>query len=291
MVREVLEKLKLTAPLKTQARYIDATLGTAGHSIEIIKRGGIVLGIDADKEMLGVARRRLKQACPSAFKLVNANFIKIDEIAQEAGFTKVDGILFDLGVSNLQLTSRIRGFSFGERTTPLDMRLDPKIQAVTGVDLLNSLRRDQLEALLGVVETKFLAKKLAQEIVLRRKSQPIKTVGDFLEVIQKVKRPKGKLHPATKAFLALRLAVNSELENLRMALPKAFGLLRKGGRLVVITFHSGEDSIVKHFFKQVSKNGKARLLTKKPIKPSDEEIKKNPKARSAKLRCLEKIIN
>lgn len=286
MVDEVLEFLNL-ALLKKHGRYIDATLGTGGHTLAIIEVEGQVLGIEVDKKMLEVAKKRL--AGMSAAKLINANFKDIDEIAEKAGYTNVDGIVFDLGVSNLHLKSQQRGFSFEKESTLLDMRLDPDTQGVTGADLLNSLRRDQLEELFEVVMEKNEAKKLTKEVLNKREEESIKTVGDFLEIIKKAKIAGGKLNPATKPFLALRMAVNSELENLKLALPKAFGLLKKKGRLVVISFHSGEDALVKRFFKEMQTEGLAKILTKKPIQPSDKEIKENPRARSAKLRCLERL--
>lgn len=287
MVDEVLGFLNL-ALLKKHGRYIDATLGTGGHALAIMKAGGQVLGIETDKEMLEIARERLG-GMPAA-KLVNANFKDIDKTAKEAGYSEVNGIIFDLGVSNLHLKSRQRGFSFEEKTALLDMRLSPDSQGVTGADLLNSLRRDQLEELFGAVMKKGEARRLAVEVLNKRKEEPIKTVGDFLEIIEKARITGSKLNPATKPFLALRIKVNSELENLRLALPKAFDLLRKKGRLVIISFHSGEDALVKRFFKEMQMEGLAKVLTKKPIGPSSEEVKENPRARSAKLRCLEKLI-
>lgn len=284
MVDEVLGFLNL-ALLKKHGRYIDATLGTGGHALAIMKAGGQVLGIETDKEMLEIARERLG-GMPAA-KLVNANFKDIDKIAKKAGYSEVNGIIFDLGVSNLHLKSRQRGFSFEEETALLDMRLSPDSQGVTGADLLNSLRRDQLEELFGAVMKKGEARRLTVEVLNKRKEELIKTVGDFLEIIKKARITESKINPATKPFLALRISVNSELENLRLALPKAFDLLRKKGRLVIISFHSGEDVLVKKFFKEMQMKGLAKVLTKKPIGPSSEEVKENPRARSAKLRCLE----
>ncbi|MGB6838890.1 MAG: 16S rRNA (cytosine(1402)-N(4))-methyltransferase RsmH [Microgenomates group bacterium] len=297
MVREVLENLGLKrAPLKNQVRVIDATLGTGGHSLAIIKIGGRVLGIDLDEEILEIAKKRLEKACPALekdrapFKLVNGNFKDIDKIAEGAGFKKVDGVVFDLGVSNIHLKSSSRGFSFENETAPLDARLNPKLQAVTAADLLNSLRKDQLESLFNTVMTKGKSKKLAIEVVIARGEELIKNVGDFLKIINKAKIAGGKLHPGTLPFLALRIAVNSELENLKIALPKAFELLKKGGRLVVISFHSGEDKLVKNFFRDMEKKDLGSVLTKKPLTSTSVEINRNPRARSAKLRCLEKVI-
>lgn len=294
---EVLKALGIdeTAPLNNQARYIDATVATAGYSIEIIRRGGRVLGIDADEKILEIAKKRLEKTCSAlnrpvqgCFKLVHGNFRKIDEIAKKASFAQVDGIIFDLGVSSLHLESVSRGFSFRYPGAALDMRFDKVSQKVTASDLLNSLPRTQLQELFAVVMSQGTSKKLADKVAASRTSRLIKSVGDFLEVVERTVPRKGKLHPATKPFLALRIAVNSELENLKEALPKAFSLLEPGGRLVVISFHSGEDGFVKKFFRKTESEDLAHLVAKKPILPSFSEIEDNPRARSAKMRVLEK---
>lgn len=286
---EVIEALGLNilAHLKKRPKVIDATLGAAGHASQMVKNGVEVLGIEADPEMLEVAKERLGKA--GSFKLVHGNFRKIDEIAEENSFAKVDGILFDLGISTPQLTSPTRGFSFQNRQAPLDMRIDKSSQGITAADLLNLLNLRQLEELFGTVLKKGQAREIAKSVAAKRATFPIKTVGDFLEIIEKIVRKRGRLHPATKAFLALRVAVNSELANLREALPKAFELLSPGRRLVVISFHSKEDEIVKDFFREMENGGNASLCSKKPIIPGKDEISKNPKSRSAKMRVLEKI--
>ncbi|TEU01825.1 16S rRNA (cytosine(1402)-N(4))-methyltransferase RsmH [Candidatus Woesebacteria bacterium] len=287
MVHEVLEFFNL-APLKEQAHVIDATVGSGGHAIEMIGAGAEVLGIDADAEMLEVAKKRLEKACPTMYRLVHGNFRNIARIARDNEFTKVDGILFDLGVASQHFASTSRGFSFSEKSAPLDMRLDVKTQAVTAANLLNLLPENQLQKLFGATMTNQKASKLTRTISLARNLKPIKKVGDFLEIADRLPKTKSRLHPATLPFLALRMAVNSELENLEEALPKAFKLLKIKGRLVIISFHSGEDAIVKHFFRKLEKQGKAQVLTKKPVLPSEEEVKKNIRARSAKLRVLER---
>ena len=255
-----------------------------------------MLGIDADEELLEIARKRLEIACPTLnnsvqghFKLVNGNFRNIDEIAKRMEVKEVDGILFDLGVSNLHLKSQTRGFSFESGSAPLDMRIDTKTQGVTAADLLNNLREDQLIGLFNSVMIQPVARKLAKEVVFRRKEKPIKEISDFLAIVRRARVDGGKLNPATLPFMALRMAVNSELENLKIALPKALELLKKGGRLVVISFHSGEDALVKNFFREMQNKNLVKVLTKKPIVSTREEIVKNPRARSAKLRCFEKI--
>lgn len=306
MVHEVLEFLNLKAPLKTQAHVVDATLGTGGHAIEIVKTGAKVLGIDLDAGLLKIAKERLTKACLTmhrrvhgCFKLVQGNFRNIDKIARNNDFTDVDAILFDLGISSVHFASASpvtgrygasRGFSFSDRSAPLDMRLDPEGQAVTAADLLNVLPKGQLERLFGKVLSKVASRKLVGRIILAREKRKIKTAGDFLQIVGK-EAAKARLHPATLAFLALRIAVNSELENLREALPKAFRLLKKGGRLAVLSFHSGEDAVAKDLFRKMEKEEKASVLTKKPVLPSNEEVKRNPKARSAKLRAISKAYD
>ncbi|MEK7112742.1 MAG: 16S rRNA (cytosine(1402)-N(4))-methyltransferase RsmH [Patescibacteria group bacterium] len=282
LVDEVLSHL---APLK-KARIVDSTLGTGGHTLEMVKKGAVVLGIDADAKMLEVARKRLEEASGS-FRLIHDNFRNIDGIAKNADFKDVDGVLFDLGVSNIHLTSDNRGFSFSNPEAELDMRLDSKTQGLKASDLLNSLREDHLIALFGKVlkfsEARYLAKRVVQE----REKKHIQTVGDFLRVVMGLTTKKS-LHPATLPFLALRFPVNSELENLNEGLPKAFSLLKKGGKLLLITFHSGEEKVVLDFYHEAERRGEAKILTRRPVRPGEGEIRKNPRARSAELYVLAK---
>lgn len=269
LVKEVIEQLG--AHLQDK-KIIDATLGTGGHTLKIIEAGAKVLGIEADKSMLKIAKSRLdKFACP----LVWGNFINIDKIAKSNGFEKVDAVIYDLGVSNLQLMSDIRGFSFTNPEANLDIRIDPESQGVTGADLLNGLRQDQLETLFSAVLDYPSSRWLAKRIIQGRSRKPINSVGDFLEVCRGL-RSKPGLNPATLPFLALRIAVNSELTNIRQSFPKAFNLLKEGGKLLVITFHSKEKEVLFDFSKDVIG----------PIKPSSEEVIKNPRSRSAELFVL-----
>lgn len=283
MVREAVEGLHIN----NRGRFIDATVGTAGHALEIIKKGGSVLGIEQDPKMLEIAYARLKDI-GGFFKLVQGNFRDIKMIAGKTGFVPANGILFDLGVSNIHFKSDDRGFSFGNPEAPLDMRLDKFSQSITAADLLNVLRQDQLYSLFEKVLYPLESKDLSQKIVTKREETKIKTVGDFLEIAESIDSKRG-LHAGTRAFLALRIAVNSELENLKETLPGTFEILAQGGRLLVISFHSGEDAIVKNFFRQISDEGKAKVITDKPIYPSEEEVSVNPRSRSARLRILEKI--
>lgn len=264
LLKEVIYSLHI----KNQGRYIDATLGAGGYTKEMSENGGIVLGIDADESMLEIAREKLKGFDA---KLVNGNFRDIKRIALENGFTGVDGIVFDLGVSNVHFSDMNRGFSFRNPEADLDMRLNPHSQQVKASDLLNMLRVDQLTEMFG--------RKIANQIVEFRETKKFQKVGDFLSLFSEKRI--GKLHSATKAFLALRIAVNSELENLMAALPQAYELLGPGGVLAVVSFHSLEDEIVKDFMRSKGRKNEA-------IKPTGEEVSRNPKSRSAILRFIEK---
>jgi 16S rRNA (cytosine1402-N4)-methyltransferase len=283
LVSEVIEALHL----KKAHKYIDATVGNGGHALEILKAGGQVLGIDLDPKMLSIAEKRLKGVAAKKYKLVNANFIEIDRIAKDYGFNPVDGILLDLGVTNIHLKDLERGFSFGNEEAVLDMRLNPEVQGVKACDLLNVLREDQLEDLFKITLDPGGAKWITGRVLHSRAQKPIKSVGDMLEISEGLRIGKAGLNEATLPFLALRIAVNSELANLEEVLPKAFNLLAKGGRLVVISFHSGEDTIVKNFFREKSKEG-AEIITYKPVLAGIEEININRRARSAKMRVLQK---
>ena len=283
LVSEVIEALHINKG----CRYIDATLGNGGHTLEILKKGGQVLGIDLDPEMIAIADKRLKESGNSDYKLVNGNFAEIDKIANENNWNPVDGILFDLGVTNIHLKDLERGFSFGNETAELDMRLNPETQGVKASDLLNVLREDQLGELFEVSLEPGAAKWITGRVIHARTEKTIATVGDMLEICKGLKTGKTGLNEATLPFLALRIAVNSELTNLEEVLPKAFNLLSKGGRLVVISFHSGEDAIVKNFFKEKSIEG-SKMVNLKPILAGSEEIEINRRARSAKMRILEK---
>lgn len=282
-------------------KYIDATLGAGGHSIEIIKKGGQVLGIDHDPQALDEAKKRLKSAYPPArktsglaqkpYQLTRGNFKNISKIASHYSFSPVSGILFDLGASSHQLTSKHRGFSFQENSD-LDMRMDPDL-AVTAKDLVNALGRKELHALFTRFSQEKRARAIAAAIVRTRRQNPIQTTKELADIVAGVykhtykKGGKRRLHPATKVFQALRIAVNDELNSLEAALPQALKLLKPNGRLVVISFHEGEDRIAKQFIKQ--NKTELESLTKKPITPSIEEINQNPRSRSAKLRAAAKI--
>lgn len=275
MVDEAVTELHI----KKSGFYIDATLGTGGHSLEILKAGGNVLGIDLDPTMQKVAEKRLAgEFDRDKFKLVIGNFTDIDRIAKENDWTEVAGILFDLGVSNLHLKDLERGFSFENPGAALDMRLNRETQGVKASDLLNVLRPDQLVDLFMVTMDPGPSRWLSSRVISSRQEKPVSTVSDFLEVCKGLKTGKIGLNEATLPFLALRIAVNSELDNLKNALPIAYDLLEDEGYLVVITFHSREEEIVKEFFGK-----KGGYIT-----PSLTEIDKNQRSRSAKMRVLKK---
>lgn len=283
LTKETVEALHI----KKGEKYIDATLGNAGHTLEILKLGGQVLGIEVDPKMLEISKNRLENEGFDNCKLVNGNFVQIDEIAKVNNFLEVSGVLFDLGVTNLHLKDLERGFSFGNPDAVLDMRMDKDVQGVKASDLLNVLREDQLREMFEVTLEPGAAKWISGRVIHSRDEKPISTVGDFLEICEGLKTGKSGINEATLPFLAARIAVNSELTNLEEVLPKAYGLLKKGGRLVVISFHSKEDALVKSFFKEKSIEG-SRLINFKPIMAGIEELSINKRARSAKIRILEK---
>jgi len=306
LLNEVIKYLAV----KKNGKYIDATVGGGGHSKAICQLGGQILGLDCDPEALNSAREYLSSfalqngaseglkstACPSrsvymnvtnaSWRLLSGNFKDLAKIVAEAGWVKVDGILFDLGVSSHQLESLERGFSFRSEA-PLDMRMDPTL-TVTAADLINGLTGKELEKLFWEMSEEYRFKRLARAIVEARRLKPIKTGQELVEIIIKAVGDRGKIHPATRVFQALRIVVNDELNNLRQALPQALSILSKDGRLVVISFHSGEDRIVKKFFKQMTDERKLEIITKKPIGPTLEEQKLNPRSRSAKLRAAKR---
>jgi len=281
---------------RSGGRYIDATVGGGGHAIGILKASspeGKLLGIDSDPEAIALARKNLAGYGARA-TLVKGNFADLEKIAARFGFFPADGVLFDLGLSSIQLSSPERGFSF-RLNGPLDMRFDPEAPK-TASYFVNEITVDELAEILYRYGEEKQAKRIASAIV---KNRPISTTRQLAEVVEKVVGHRRRTHPATKTFMALRIAVNDELKALSEALPQALNILAPGGRLAVISYHSLEDRIVKGFFRRESKdcicppealictcNHKAtlKILTPKPIRPSAEEVAKNPRSRSAKLR-------
>jgi 16S rRNA (cytosine1402-N4)-methyltransferase len=270
-------------------RYIDCTLGGGGHAAAILEHsspGGQLLGIDADPEAIKLAKSKL-EAYSGSTMLVNQNFINLKAICNKYHFFPVHGILFDLGLSSLQLNGNGRGFSF-RHDTPLDMRLNPR-QQVTAADIVNTLPEAELARLIKTFGEESRGGRIARYIVQQR---PIKTTFELAEIVEQATGGRrGRIHPATRTFLALRIAVNQELDHLKSALEQAVELLGFGGRLVVISYHSLEDRIVKQFTHQEAsgENPRLKLINKKVITPSLAEVHFNPRSRSAKLRAAERI--
>jgi len=295
---------------KKNKNFIDCTIDGGGHALEILKATepkGKVLGIDQDKEIIeSLEKKNLKNLI-----LVCNNFKNLKKIVKENKFGPVSGILLDLGMSKWHLEKSGRGFTF-KKDEPLDMRYNlesrgSKVEGgnvLTAREIVNFWKEKEIEQILAEYGQERFSRKIANQIISERKRVPIKTSFELVEIVKKAvpswykrkriarTRPFGSLrgrHFATKTFQALRIAVNQELENLEKVLPQAIEILEKKGRIVVISFHSLEDRIVKNFFKEKQKLQIIKILTKKPIRPSQEEIKLNPNARSAKLRAAEKI--
>lgn len=283
--------------------YIDGTVGAGGHSAALLEASapdGRLLGLDQDPNALRVAAERLAPF-GERVTLVQANFRMLGDVARAHGFDAVDGILLDLGFSSLQMDDPERGFSFTAEG-PLDMRLDPSA-AITAADLVNRLPERELANLIFEYGEERQSRRIARAIVAHR---PIHTARELGELIaQAVPRRRGeRIHPATRTFQALRIAVNDELGALEEALPQAVELLKPGGRLAVISFHSLEDRIVKNYFRREATDclcpphilfcecghrASLAIVTRKPITPTEEEISRNPRARSAKLRVAERL--
>ncbi|MBC7220512.1 16S rRNA (cytosine(1402)-N(4))-methyltransferase RsmH [Candidatus Bipolaricaulota bacterium] len=278
LVAEVLHFLD-PAPGKL---FVDATVGTGGHAQALLSRGARVIGIDQDPLALERARTRLAPFSGQV-QLLHGNFRDLPDLLLPLSPPRVDGILFDLGASSFQLDSPERGFSFmGDG--PLDMRMDPGGPA-TAADLVNHLPEAELTRILWEYGEERHARRIARAIV---RARPLRTTTELAHLVARAvgdKSRRYRIHPATRTFQALRIAVNDELGALRAALPSALGLLAPGGTLCVISFHSLEDRIVKRFVREEALTGRFEALTKKPITPTVEEIARNPRARSAKLRA------
>ncbi|HSD98624.1 MAG TPA: 16S rRNA (cytosine(1402)-N(4))-methyltransferase RsmH [Patescibacteria group bacterium] len=267
--------------------YIDATLGGGGHTRLVLEKGGIVLGIDQDDDALRYVGENFTSAIEDGkLVLVHGNFGDIARIAKENNFTNIFGVLFDIGVSSHQLDEGTRGFSFLSDSA-LDMRMDRNL-GVTAADLVNGLTKPELIELFTKYGEEVFAKKIAEAIVVARLQKPITTTKELADLIAGKVAKIGKIHPATKVFQALRIAVNDELNSLKNGLEQAIQILEKNGRLVVISFHSLEDRIVKHTFEEFERERLGEIITIKPTTPTEEEILKNNRARSAKMRVFAK---
>jgi 16S rRNA (cytosine1402-N4)-methyltransferase len=276
--------------VKPNGFYIDCTLGDGGHSYKMLSRlssQGLLLSIDRDQNAIDFVKEYYD--IPTNWKLVNSNFSKIEEALKELGIDrKPDGVLMDLGLSSRQLEdSKERGFSYQEDSEPLDMRMDSKL-AVSALDLLKVLNTHELTKLFKVYGEERYAKPIAAAI--KEDISEIKTVGDLTSLIYNVVPvAKNNKNPSRRVFQALRIAVNDELNSLKEGLDSAFKILSTNGRLVVISFHSLEDRIVKEFFNKIEDEEKGKILSKGPIQPAEEELERNPRSSSSKLRILEKI--
>lgn len=307
LLDEVLDGLQV----RPDGAYIDGTVGAGGHSAAIMSQaeGVRLLGLDVDPTALEIATERLLAYIEAGqVRLVQSNFERLDEIAAYAGFTDVDGVLLDLGVSSMQLDTPERGFSF-RADGPLDMRLDPH-GPVTAADLVNSLPENELADIIYKYGEETASRRVARRIVEARDRTPIQTTSELEEIVYRALggkvagRTRNPIHPATKTFQALRIAVNRELEALENGLAAAVRVLRPGGRLAVISFHSLEDRVVKLFIRQeqrgcicppeyptcvCGRQPTLKAINSKPIDAGPEETRQNPRSRSARLRVAEKI--
>jgi len=298
MLKDAVEGLAVTAG----GRYVDCTLGAGGHASVILAHsqpGGQLLGLEADPAAVGIARTNLA-AFDNAALIVNDNFVNLEAVCHAHEFVPVNGILFDLGLSSLQLSPGGRGFSF-QYDAPLDMRFSPG-QVRSAADIVNTLAEDELANLIYEYGEEERSRQIARAIV---RARPLTSTVELAGIIEKVIPGYHRLHPATRTFQALRIAVNDELAHLSFALEQAVNLLGHGGRLVVISYHSLEDRIVKSFFRRESAacvcppglpqcvcrhTPRLRLVSKSALTPSSSETNSNPRARSAKMRVAERMV-
>ena len=269
---------------------VDATVGEGGHSKRILERvkPRTLVAVDRDIEILSVARERLAGYENVVF--IYGNYSKLPELLAKEGIERVDAVLMDLGISSYHLEDPERGFSFLEKG-PLDMRLDRVGSSRTAYEILNEWSEKRLASIIKEYGEEPWARRIARRIVEMRKERPLKTTEDLVRAVKSAIPRKywpKRIHVATRTFQAIRIAVNEELDHLKEALKAIVNLLNPGGRLIVISFHSLEDRIVKHSFKNFEKKGWGSVLTKKPLVPTEEEVERNPRARSAKMRVFEK---
>ena len=300
------ESIELLDPQSSEI-FVDATLGLGGHTQGLFEKQPAirVIGLDQDTEAIDNASARLKEHADRV-TIVRSNFSEIRQVLDDLKIENVNGIIADLGVSSLQFDSETRGFSF-RFDSPLDMRMDAESDAETAAEILETLDEEEIANIIYQYGEERFSRRIARRIVERRKAgNPVRTTRELAELVERAvpRKPKVKIHPATKTFQALRIAVNNELEILEGFLKDSIGLLAEGGRMVVISFHSLEDRIVKQTFLTLSGRcqcpprmprcicGAAKvveILTKKPMVPNEEEEVENPRARSAKLRAVRKL--
>lgn len=270
---------------------VDATIGCGGHArplLERIRPNGQLIGIDQDQQAIEYARENLKEFSDSLF-LVNKNFKDLEIILKDLKIEKIDGILFDLGVSSIQLDTPTRGFSI-KADAPLDMRMDNR-NKISAFELVNNLPFEELSRVLRECGDERFHTRIAKAIVEERKKRLIATTGELSEIVIKAQGPHKfyKIHPATRTFQAFRIAVNNEISYFEMALRECIKFLKPGSKVCVLSYHSLEDRVAKQIFRNLEKEGQLRRLTKKPLRPSQTESAQNPRARSARLRAVEKI--
>lgn len=303
LLDETIESLDI----KPDGIYVDGTLGGGGHASEVCRRlgdKGRFIGIDQDADAIAAASERLKEFGDKV-TIVRSNYENIDEVLKELGISQVDGIYLDLGVSSYQLDTAERGFTYREDDAPLDMRMDQRNE-MTAKDIVNTYSESELFHIIKNYGEDRFAKNIAKHIVRARQEKEIETTGELIEIIKaaipaKVRATGG--HPAKRTFQAIRIELNKELEVLENSIDKMTDLLAPGGRLSIITFHSLEDRIVKNRFRinenpctcppdfpvcMCGKKSKGRVVTRKPILPSKEELSENKRSKSAKLRVFEK---
>lgn len=283
MLNEIVEALRV----KRSGIYVDGTVGLGGHAEGILRKAEgecTLIGMDRDEEALEIAGKRLKDY---DVQLMKDNFSNMEDAVKGLGYKEVDGILLDLGLSTLQLKAEGRGFSF-LRDDPLDMRMDTA-QELTAANIVNEYPEKDLANVLWKYGEERFSRKIARAIVNARQRKTIKTCKELALIIEKAVKRRGRIHPATRAFQTLRIEVNKELTLLSMALDAGINLLGPKGRLCVLSYHSLEDRIVKHSFKDMAKKGVLTIITKRPLTPQKEERDANPSSRSAKLRVAEKL--
>lgn len=280
--------IELLAP-KPGSTIADCTIGEGGHAEAILEKiipGGRLIGVDKDQEALDAAAERLKKY-GNLVSLIKEDYKNLDKVLSKLGVDRLDGIIFDLGLSSLQLGGPHRGFSF-KVDAPLDMRMDTSGER-SARDLVNKLAVDELDRIIEEYGEERFHRRIAKAIAQARKIKPIDTTRQLSEIILKALPYRGaRIHPATRTFQALRIAVNDELASLEEILRKLPDILEKGGRACIISYHSLEDRRVKNCFRDYAKSGLMKVITKKPITPDIEEVRSNPRSRSAKLRAAER---
>lgn len=288
MLKEVVEYLNLN-PGQT---IVDATVGLGGHALSILEHitpGGRLIALDRDEESLKIARDNLSKFSKNCL-FQHANFVDVDTVLTGLGIKRVDGIVFDLGISSFQLDNPERGFSF-QAEGPLDMRVDKNNQ-ISAYDLVNNLNEEELSGILWNLGEERWHRRIARLIVQERQKYPIATTRELADLVVRAtpyKYRHYRIHPATRTFQAIRIAVNRELEALEQAMNKVMCLLNKGARICVISFHSLEDRVIKLSFRKAHQEGLVSIITPKPLVPDQSEIEANPSSRSAKLRVAERL--